>query len=411
MVNDGQSAPASVEARELRDGGEDAAGARIRLRRLQNPGRVMAFAAVVLVLLAASFVAGRMLTAPADVRGGDSGERVEPVLMVEERVVAAELSLPATVAAGAGYDIVRGAEHLVGADQSVVSAVWIQPGQTIGYGMVVAEVSGRPVITVPSSTPLFRDLVVGLEGADVRALQTMLVDLDYSGVAVDGVVDDGTIAAMQRLYAASGYELSPETQGRTISWREFARVPAADGTLLRSAAVGTVLDDETPVISAQTARPSLVAVATVLEADSLEIGQEVIVTADGGDPAPATVLGIGEYTVDATTGVGSKQVSVSLPTELEGIGAQTMTVRSRPQEKAGPAVPLVAVQSDEAGTFVRAYRSPTERAADADESAEDRRAAQAERRIAVEVSAQSGGWVAVAPDERLTVGMRLEVPE
>ncbi len=199
MVPTDSSEPTGDDASETRG---SATGAIVRLRRVQHPGRIIAFVAVVIVMLAASFVAGAMLVAPEREAVDNATTRVEPTLFVEERVVAAELQLSAGVVAGASYDIVRGPEYLLGAERSVVSAMRVLPGDLIDYGTVVAEVSGRPVITVPAATPLYRDLQVGAEGADVRALQVMLADLDYRGVTVTGVLDEGTIDAMRPTPAA-----------------------------------------------------------------------------------------------------------------------------------------------------------------------------------------------------------------
>jgi len=384
--------------------------AAVRLRRVQHPGRAVAFVSVVLLMLVASFAAGALLVAPQGAAIDNASTRVDPVLFVEERVVADEVHLSAGVVAGASFDIVRGPEHLANADQSVVGAVHAQPGDTIGYGIVVAEVSGRPVVTVPSTTPLFRDLRAGAYGSDVRALQEMLVGLDYRGVSISGVLDEGTLDALGRLYRGNGYELASEGDAPVIRWREFARIPTDRGTVVRTADVGTVLDSETPLMTVQTAAPTVVAFATLVQADRFRVGMDVSVSAGGGAPVSSTVLAIGDFATDPATGVGGKQVSVALPTSLADTAGQPLTVRSAIEAPAALAVPLLAVQTDAEGPFVRAYRTLQERAADAEGSAETQAAALAERRIGIEVSAQAGGWVAVGADDRLHAGMRLELP-
>ncbi len=117
MVPTDSSEPTGDDASETRG---SATGAIVRLRRVQHPGRIIAFVAVVIVMLAASFVAGAMLVAPEREAVDNATTRVEPTLFVEERVVAAELQLSAGVVAGASYDIVRGPEYLLGAERSVV---------------------------------------------------------------------------------------------------------------------------------------------------------------------------------------------------------------------------------------------------------------------------------------------------
>ncbi|MQY09348.1 peptidoglycan-binding protein [Actinomadura macrotermitis] len=55
-------------------------------------------------------------------------------------------------------------------------------GEIIAQGAVLYRVDGRPVIFLRgSATPLYRDLRLGMEGADVRQLNAALVDMGYGG--------------------------------------------------------------------------------------------------------------------------------------------------------------------------------------------------------------------------------------
>ncbi|MDO5627313.1 MAG: peptidoglycan-binding protein [Mobilicoccus sp.] len=71
-------------------------------------------------------------------------------------------------------------------------------------GGVLAEVSGRPVITLTGAFGLYRDLAPGDEGPDVRMLQEALHRLDMLD-RVDGHFGPATSRALERLYRRHGY--------------------------------------------------------------------------------------------------------------------------------------------------------------------------------------------------------------
>lgn len=85
----------------------------------------------------------------------------------------------------------------------VVTRQGIPAGDTLSSGQVVTWVNSRPVIALPGTFPLYRDLYVGDQGDDVRLLQQALSDLGY-GIAIDGALGRATAAAVQELYTAVG---------------------------------------------------------------------------------------------------------------------------------------------------------------------------------------------------------------
>ena len=80
-----------------------------------------------------------------------------------------------------------------------------EAGAAVTEGMVLAEVSGRPVIVLDGSLPSYRTLTPGSTGPDVVQLQQALARLGYSPGEADGQYDGELAAAVAALYAAVGY--------------------------------------------------------------------------------------------------------------------------------------------------------------------------------------------------------------
>ena len=88
----------------------------------------------------------------------------------------------------------------------VVTGMYVQPGDQVHSGEVVAEVSDRPVFVLQGSLPLWRNLVPGESGKDVEELQAALARLGYSsGADQYGYLGAGTEAAVEAFYQDIGY--------------------------------------------------------------------------------------------------------------------------------------------------------------------------------------------------------------
>ncbi len=77
-------------------------------------------------------------------------------------------------------------------------------GDELGSGDLIAELSNRPLILIVGSIPLFRDLYMGDEGADVESLRDSLADLELVARG-EGPVDRALLDAVTKLYVALGY--------------------------------------------------------------------------------------------------------------------------------------------------------------------------------------------------------------
>ncbi|MEU8121803.1 peptidoglycan-binding protein [Spirillospora sp. NPDC049024] len=87
-------------------------------------------------------------------------------------------------------------------------------GDEVRPGMLLAEVSYRPVFALHGRIPALRDLVQGMRGRDVAQLQDALAELGYSlGPDTRGRFGAGTAAAVRRHYSKLGYA-APTAPGR-----------------------------------------------------------------------------------------------------------------------------------------------------------------------------------------------------
>ncbi|NEC92536.1 peptidoglycan-binding protein [Streptomyces sp. SID12501] len=136
---------------------------------------------------------------------------------VERRVLADTVVLRGTVRAGRTVTVTPSASTSGdggGGGSVIASKLPYAAGDDVRAGKVVAEVSGRPVITLRGRVAAYRDLKPGSKGDDVTQLQRALADLGYSsGGDATGSFGTGTQDAVERLYADLGYDPRPASTG------------------------------------------------------------------------------------------------------------------------------------------------------------------------------------------------------
>jgi peptidoglycan hydrolase-like protein with peptidoglycan-binding domain len=134
---------------------------------------------------------------------------------------------------------------------ALVTGVPVKVGAEAIEGQVVVEVSGRPVLVIAGSVPVYRDLRPGSSGKDVAQLQAALSRLGFAGVESDGVYGPGTKAAVAAWFQRVGF---------------VAPVTTTDaGTQLAVAATGV-----------STARQHLVEVQSLLDDAAKPKGRSVL---------------------------------------------------------------------------------------------------------------------------------------
>lgn len=403
------------------------------ISRVRHPVRIVTFVASVALLLAVAFVAGQLVRGPNDEALQNAARPVPVFAMAEERVVGTGFMLPATVVTAPETDLyvvdasVQASstppvnESLVGesveettgpqptarrsdveqsapAERVVLSATVVKAGDSLSTGAFVAEVSGRPLFALPSAVPRYRNIVIGDTGSDVRGLQQELATLGHYDGGVDGVFGEGTFDALAKLYKAAGYTLPFVTDGvRGFSWREFVDLPASPAEVVSIASIGTILSAETPLLRIRTSVPTLSALATTIELDALNVGDEVGVAAGASTPIKGTVVSVGAFTTDEETGASGYPVIVTSP--QGAVIDASVPVQIRPWEESAPvlAVPAIAIRQDAGGAYVLVRVG------------EDKAGHPELERVAVGVGAQSDGWVSITEGGKFVGGAEVLV--
>ncbi|MFF4370305.1 peptidoglycan-binding protein [Streptomyces sp. NPDC001594] len=176
-------------------------------------GGVVVGAALVAV---GGLLAGVLVKSPAQIAAETGPPPQGPLTAeVERRVLAQTVVMRGTVVADQSVDVApqpRGAE---GAGAPVVTKLPLRAGDPVAAGQLLAEVSGRPVLALKGTLPVYRDLKPGAAGDDVAQLQQALRELGHgTGADAKGVFGPGTKAALAARYRAVGYDPLPALADR-----------------------------------------------------------------------------------------------------------------------------------------------------------------------------------------------------
>jgi hypothetical protein len=188
-----------------------------------GPARVVAGTVVVAVVMGTlGWVVGANVQSPADAA---AAHRAPPAALitvpVEKRALTADVVGQGTLEFGARRELtLTGAVAVVadggeGTTQLVTKAP--SSGRTVREGDVLMEVSGRPVFVLKGSVPMYRKVVPGSTGDDVRQLRASMRRLmPARGLSVTGPFSAGVAAAVKAWYAEKGYSATqPSTEERT----------------------------------------------------------------------------------------------------------------------------------------------------------------------------------------------------
>lgn len=157
--------------------------------------RVLALVFAGALLVAGGWWAGRVaLEPPEDPLG-------VPVAILYE-VVEGSVGRSLRFAAVAEWRVVDSARS--GATGVVTSVSGVAQDATVGTGDVLFAIDLRPVIVGVGSTPMFRDLSLRVEGADVIQLQQLLSDLGFYDSELDGVFGASTRRAVRLWQESTG---------------------------------------------------------------------------------------------------------------------------------------------------------------------------------------------------------------
>ena len=157
------------------------------------------------LLVASGWVAASLLVSPE--------QRAASALPPEPSVITAEVSvdgLARTVAASATVEFERTYSVDGSAGATVVTRNPVTVGDEVSVCEPVAELDGRPVVTVPGQFPFYRQMEEGDTGVDVAQLRAGLRACGLD-IAADGPFGADVEGALERMLSSAGYDIPAET--------------------------------------------------------------------------------------------------------------------------------------------------------------------------------------------------------
>lgn len=149
---------------------------------------------------------GRQLKSPADA----AADRAQPAAsrltaLVEQRELTSSLTLAGEIHFTDPTVLKLSGSVGLGEGETAVLTRVPAVGQQIAEGDVVFDVSGRPVIALVGSSPMYRSLGPGSTGQDVLQLEQALERSGFAPGSVDTIYDAATGAAVDAIYQKIGY--------------------------------------------------------------------------------------------------------------------------------------------------------------------------------------------------------------
>jgi hypothetical protein len=161
--------------------------------------------ALVIIVGTGSWIVGSTIQSPAEAAARTAPPEPSPILVpVEERVLSSDVVTRGTARYGLPQTISL-APSALKSDAGVVTTLPLRNTQ-LEEGDILLTASGRPVFILQGETPVYRDLVPGIAGDDVRQLEDVLVRLGFDPGRVDGKYDEQTSEAVSDWYDAAGWQ-------------------------------------------------------------------------------------------------------------------------------------------------------------------------------------------------------------
>ncbi|MFF8592546.1 peptidoglycan-binding protein [Streptomyces sp. NPDC015220] len=182
-----------------------------------RPGQLTVVVTAVALVGAGGWFAGSRMQSPADAAAAHRPPKAGPVTVAVERrsltasVVAqgsVEFASSQSVALAGPVGSPDSGSGDAGAGDSVAQRVTKAPaaGSEVKEGDVLMQVSGRPVLVLRGTVPMYRTLGPGASGDDVQQLQRALTRLGFDPGSANGTYGQSDAAAVSRWYRNKGYQ-------------------------------------------------------------------------------------------------------------------------------------------------------------------------------------------------------------
>lgn len=177
------------------------------------------------------------------------------------------------------------------AQEVEVLAVSVEVGQSVG--------PGQPIVAVSAGDPL--------QGDDVAQLEAALVDLGYSGIAVDGIWDGGTRSAVLAWQQDVGLE-----EDGIVDLGEIVFLPSPVRVNDVLASVGTSVNPGSPVLAISSADKFVTFDLPAGDQGLVAVGQEVNIELPDGTDTPGTVVSVASVATPLQSGGAAFEVKIVL---------------------------------------------------------------------------------------------------
>ncbi|MER7809948.1 peptidoglycan-binding protein [Streptomyces sp900116325] len=187
-----------------------------RKRESSRPRQLGIIVAAVALVGVGGWFAGSQMQSPADAAAAHQAPKAGPVTAAVERrsltasVVAqgaVEFASPRSLLLAGPVGPPDGGSGASGSTDDVVQRVTKAPvaGSEVKEGDVLMQVSGRPVLVLRGSVPMYRTLGPGTSGDDVKQLEQALARLGFNSGGTNGAYGQGDAAAVSRWYRSKGF--------------------------------------------------------------------------------------------------------------------------------------------------------------------------------------------------------------
>jgi peptidoglycan hydrolase-like protein with peptidoglycan-binding domain len=160
----------------------------------------------------AGWFAGSQMQSPADAAASHRAPEAGPVTVaVERQKLTATVITQGTVEYGEPQAVALagpvGPSGSPGAEGDAAQLVTKLPSEDaeLKEGGVLMHISGRPVMVLRGTVPMYRTLGPGNSGEDIEQLQQALRRIGFDPGGVTGDYRQGTAAAVERWYASKGF--------------------------------------------------------------------------------------------------------------------------------------------------------------------------------------------------------------
>ncbi|MEV7864572.1 peptidoglycan-binding domain-containing protein [Streptomyces sp. NPDC088124] len=213
--------------------------------RRDNRRKLGVLVGVVVLVGAGGWFAGTQVRSPADVAADRKPPEAGPVTVaVEERPLTATVVSTGSLEYGSPRPLrLAGPVGSPGGpeEETTQQRVTKAPvaGTVLKEGDVLMAVSGRPVLVLKGSVPMYRTIAPGTTGDDVTQLQRALRRIGFEPGAVSGTYRSGTASAVTRWYKSKGYPAHEPTSADRQRLAELRQaVTGAQVALLNSGGDG-----------------------------------------------------------------------------------------------------------------------------------------------------------------------------